>query len=360
MHKLLLTSLLIALLLLVASPGTAQDTPQTKLTVAIKEFEPMVIQQDDGYSGFTIDLWSEIARRMEVDYQFIAVETSDDQLNAIAHSDADIALGGIAVTRDREENFDFSYPYFAAGLRIMIPAEAPIDISALITNFFSPLVVQILGILLVTVLLAAHIIWFVERSNNPDHFPVSYFAGIWESIWWAAVTVTTVGYGDRTPRGVIGRIFGLLWMIAGLFLLTYFTASVTSTLTLRELRGAINDITDLPGKRIVTVQDSTSADYLQTRNLHPILVADFETAYTMLNKGRADAVVYDSPVVDYYATTEGKGFVQVIDKLFDREDYAVATPTDSPYREAITRAILETIEDGSYNTIYQRWFDSQN
>ncbi len=297
---------------------------------------------------------------MEVDYDLFTVETTDDQLNAVANGDADIALGGIAVTRDREADFDFSYPYFAAGLRIMIPAESPVDVTALITNFFSPLVVQILGILLVTVLIAAHVIWFVERRHNPDQFPHGYFAGIWEAIWWAAVTVTTVGYGDRTPRGVIGRIFGLLWMIAGLFLLTYFTASVTSTLTLRELRGTINDITDLPGKRVVTVQDSPSADYLQTRNLHPILVEDIDTAYTLLKDGHADAVVYDSPVIDYYATTEGRGFVQVIDKLFDREDYAVVVPPDSPYREAITRATLEVMEDGTYDTIYQRWFNFQN
>merc|ERR1712216_705028 len=46
--------------------------------------------------------------------------------------------------------------------------------------------------------LAAHLIWFFERLHNPA-FPRRYLAGIDDAMWFSAVTMTTVGYGDKTP-----------------------------------------------------------------------------------------------------------------------------------------------------------------
>lgn len=39
-------------------------------------------------------------------------------------------------------------------------------------------------------------------------------------------------YGDKTPRSLIGRLFGVLWILLGLIVITMFTATVTSALTL--------------------------------------------------------------------------------------------------------------------------------
>lgn len=46
-----------------------------------------------------------------------------------------------------------------------------------------------------------------------------------DGIWWAWVTVTTVGYGDIVPVTVQGRIFGILVILIGLCLFTLITAS---------------------------------------------------------------------------------------------------------------------------------------
>ncbi|OUR66348.1 ion transporter, partial [Bermanella sp. 47_1433_sub80_T6] len=46
-----------------------------------------------------------------------------------------------------------------------------------------------------------------------------------DGIWWAWVTVTTVGYGDIVPVSTAGRIFGALLILMGIGLFTMLTAS---------------------------------------------------------------------------------------------------------------------------------------
>jgi voltage-gated potassium channel len=55
------------------------------------------------------------------------------------------------------------------------------------------------------------------------------FPNIWLGIWWAIQTVTTVVYGDVTPKGVSGRVVAGAVMLEGIALLAVVTAAVTST-----------------------------------------------------------------------------------------------------------------------------------
>jgi voltage-gated potassium channel len=62
----------------------------------------------------------------------------------------------------------------------------------------------------------------------------SEFGSLWDGVWWAVVTVTTVGYGDLYPTTVQGRLVGMVLMFVGIGFLSLLTASVASRFVREE------------------------------------------------------------------------------------------------------------------------------
>ena len=62
------------------------------------------------------------------------------------------------------------------------------------------------------------------------------YSSIWEGMWWSLQTVTTVGYGDVTPKDTAGRIVGAVVMLEGVAFLAIITAAITSTFVARAQR----------------------------------------------------------------------------------------------------------------------------
>ena len=59
------------------------------------------------------------------------------------------------------------------------------------------------------------------------------YSSIWVGMWWGLQTVTTVGYGDVTPKSVAGRFVGAAVMLEGIAFLAILTAAITSTFVAR-------------------------------------------------------------------------------------------------------------------------------
>ncbi len=59
----------------------------------------------------------------------------------------------------------------------------------------------------------------------------------WEGLWWAWVTVTTVGYGDVVPTSAAGRIIGGLLILMGVGIFSMLTASFSAFLVSKDSDG---------------------------------------------------------------------------------------------------------------------------
>ena len=62
------------------------------------------------------------------------------------------------------------------------------------------------------------------------------YPNVWVGMWWALQTVTTVGYGDVTPKHVSGRFVGVIVMLQGIAFLAIITAAITSSFVARAER----------------------------------------------------------------------------------------------------------------------------
>ncbi|MCB5261884.1 MAG: ion channel [Candidatus Cloacimonetes bacterium] len=88
--------------------------------------------------------------------------------------------------------------------------------------------------IVILLLVSAGLIWLFEykgqSSNTIDSF--------WDGIWWAVVTIATVGYGDKFPVTYAGRVVGLILIIIGFVSLSAFTGLIASLFVEDRMKGA--------------------------------------------------------------------------------------------------------------------------
>jgi polar amino acid transport system substrate-binding protein len=337
-----------------ANPGT---TDARTLRVATGQIPPFVLKQGDQLTGFSLDLWTALARRLNMDFQLVemGLHSEREQLQSVQRGEADVALSAIAMTAEREALVDFTVPYFDSGLQIMVRNQHKNPFLTAIEALFSRAIGQLLGAGVVITILLANVLWFVERGANP-YFQKGYLPGILEGLWGVMLIIATGEHGDREKSSLIKRLTVTLMWLFGVVLIAQFTATVTSSLTVQQLQSSIQGPGDLPGKLIATVPGSTAAEYLRTQDLPYVNVANADIGYTMLVQEQVQAIVYDAPTLQYWAAKRGKGVLQVVGAIFRPEKYGIAVAPGSPLRKKINEALLAMYADGSYEDIYGKWF----
>ncbi len=82
----------------------------------------------------------------------------------------------------------------------------------------------------ITLIGASLVLIFEVKRTGTD------YQNLWDSVWWAVVTIFTVGYGDKTPLTVGGRLIAMLVMVAGIYLVSLITATISSIFVARKIR----------------------------------------------------------------------------------------------------------------------------
>ena len=90
--------------------------------------------------------------------------------------------------------------------------------------------VRLLGVLLCFIVVLVLIISYVEVRVNDD------FNSLSDIVYWAVITITTVGYGDITPETTIGQLLTPLMILIGVVLVSFMTATIASILTATRIR----------------------------------------------------------------------------------------------------------------------------
>lgn len=327
------------------------DDPLRVATVTRPPFS--MPEGEAGHSGFSIELFSLIAAEMGREVEYVRHDTFVEMLAAVEAGEVDAAVSNISITSEREARMDFSQPIFRSGLRIMLPFEEgqPSLLSLLLTRQIGLLVLSALGLLFV----AGLAMWAVERKRQP-YFDRPMPEALFPSFWWALNLVVNGGFEERMPQSRLGRVFGVILIVASLFIVSIFVAQITAATTVQALSGAVDELSDLEGRQVGTIESATAADFLTERGLafrgydgFDGLIADFEA-------GALDAVVFDSPILAYYTQNDGYGVGKLLDRLYQPENYGIALPNGSPILDEINQSLLRLRENGAFDDLSRVWF----
>jgi len=346
--------LITVLMNLPALPLRAQEQVVVN-TVTRPPFSMQVGGQD---VGFTMDLIREVARRLTWDIKINRVNSFVQMLEEVERGEADMAAANISITAGREAVMDFSQPIFESGLQIMLH-EDDISEPSLIAALLSWDLFAAIGIAFVILLVGGMLMWIFERRAQP-YFDRPLKEAWFPSFWWALNLVVNGGFEERVPRSFLGRIFGVLLVLSSLFVVSVFVAKITAAMTVEAINGSVNSVNDLYGKRVGTIQGSTAAGFLDRREIDYVAFPGLGELLKDFEAGEPRIVVVDSPVLNHYIKTDGAGIGHVMGRKFLTEYYGIIFPQGSERVEAANRALLSMQEDGTYETLYRKWFGSRS
>jgi polar amino acid transport system substrate-binding protein len=352
----------VGLILMLSSIAAAQNRSNpTELNVAVGVVPPFVVEQNGALTGFSIDLWNAIAARVNVKTNYETLPDAASLLAAMLSKRVEVLAAPVIITAARDEQIDFSLPIMQAGLQVMVrdtgEAAAPNPLADLLELLFSKTTLLWLSIALVLVLIPAHLVWVFERRREDGILMHrSYIPGIFEAMYWAVSCLTA--QAEMMPHQWVARVLSVFWMFAGVVFVAFYTAQLTTTLTVRQIQGSISGPADLPGRQVGTIANSTAADYLRAHNIQAREFQQLAPMLQALQSKQVEAVFFTSPVLLYYASHEGKGLVKLVGHEINVSPIAFGFQLDSPLRRKVNGALLTLRENGAYQEIYNKWFGS--
>jgi ABC-type amino acid transport substrate-binding protein len=346
-----LVLLLLFGLIVGATPLRAQETtpsqpapaPGRQLVIGTKEAPPFAMKGADGnWSGISIDLWKHIAEQLKLDYRLVEEPTVQGLIDATTTGRYDASVAALTITGPRARLLEFSQPFYVTGLGIAVPSTSP-SLWALVVNTLTSFgFLQAVGALLGLALLVGVLIWVFERRHNDD-FSGPAAKGIGTSIWWSAEAMTQASTGHVAPKTLPGRALAVLWMVVSIIALAVFTAGVTSALTTRQLQGLVNSASDLGKVRVGAVQGSATIDYLVGQRIRFRSFASPQDGLKAMQDKRIDAFVYDKPLLAWIVLQDFSSSAEMLETVFDPQNYGIALPLGSPLRRELDIALLEII-----------------
>ena len=324
------------------------------LVVGTRHAPPFSMKDADGeWVGISIELWRAIAADLKTGFEFRELEL-EELLEGLENRSLDVAVAALTVTGEREVRFDFSHAFYRSGLAIATTPQPEVSLFAVLRGFASTALLQALALMLTGVWVAGALVWVFERRRNPEQFGGGTLRGLGEAFWWSAVTMTTVGYGDKAPRTLGGRLFAVIWMFTSLIVISALTAAIASALTLGNMRTGIAGLDDLRRHSVATVAGTTSHDWLERQDVRTRAFPSARAGLEAVARGEIEAVVYDAPILHYLWVTEFEGRIRVLPMRFDPQMYALGLQPDSPLRERVNRSLLRQLAAPSWPGLVRR------
>lgn len=332
-----------------------QEAP---VKVGIKVEPPYVIRESgDSYSGLSVDLWKNIAFEKGVAFEFIEYKDHLGLIRALDFNEIDLTINPIHVNDIRLKVFDVTQPFYVSYIGVATTNVKKTQVGTFLRNFFSLRFFRIVALLILIIFVFGTVLWLVERDQNRRQFRPG-LAGLFDGLWWSAVTMTTVGYGDKAPKTRLGRIIAIVWMLTAIVTISAFTASIASTLTVQSLGRTIEDLEDMRNaEHIGSIYASSSEDFLHSNGVGiQELYPDIQQALLALSARDIEVLVYDKTVLDYFISQlQLSGKVSLLQVSFNQQYRSFLLPRNSPHLLWINPLLVRKINEASWPEMLKKY-----
>jgi ABC-type amino acid transport substrate-binding protein len=338
-----------------AAAGSVEQGMPRRLRVAVTPIASAVEWDGDRPVGVMVDIWEDLAGRLGVETDFVRVPSVAALLEVLPAGKADVLLGPVAITEDRERLMDLTHPIFHSGLRIAVRQRNESGFLAAVRPMISWRLLVFIATVAALALLSGHLLWWFERRHNERSFPAAYPRGVGEAMWWILSTITTGGCDDKHVDSVLGRAIAFAWMAGGIGLIATFTSVLTATMTAERVSGTIHGPRDLIGRTVGVQAAAAIIPVLRQRGCIPREFNTVHEALEALDLGMVEAVVGENQQLMYLISRAKQGSVLLVGPVFESFDFGLGLPADSPLREPLNTAILRMREDGTLARLIDQW-----
>ncbi|MFS4447448.1 transporter substrate-binding domain-containing protein [Maribacter sp. 2307UL18-2] len=331
--------------------------PTNLLRVGYTTAPPFIVKNGQDLEGINIWLWERIAKDLNLEYELVPMYFPD-MLDSLGNGDIDISINPLTITSERSKVMEFTDPFYASNSTIVVA-----DVSGFrklvrfIKAFFNQNFLKGLLILLFIIFLFGLLGWYFERKANSEHFRSNY-RGIWDGVWWSAVTLTTVGYGDKAPKTRMGKIAALVLMFGGLLFISGLTASIASSLTVTQLNSNPEGFNEFKERPVGTIGNSGANQFLKEHFFKEIKTYDgLVLGLQGLKRGEVDAFMYDEPILKYRIREDSTfSKLNILPVKFDVQFYAFGIAKhQTELEQRISQRILEIMETQGWEVVLNEY-----
>ncbi|KAI6700943.1 hypothetical protein NL676_015267 [Syzygium grande] len=315
--------------------------------------------------GYCIDVFL-AARKLlpyAVPYEFVLFgdglknPSYTELVNMIAADVFDAAVGDIAIVTNRTKIADFTQPYIESGLVVVAPVRKLNSSPWAFLRPFTPSMWAVTGVFF---LIVGAVVWILEHRIN-DEFRGSPRKQVMTILWFS---FSTMFFAHRENTiSTLGRIVLIIWLFVVLIIISSYTASLTSILTVQQLSSPIRGIDSLIisnspiGFQVGSFAENYMVEELSIPKSRLIALGSPEEYASALESGRVVAVVDEQPYIDLFLSNHCQFSIR--GQEFTKSGWGFAFPRDSPLAIDMSTALLALSENGELQKIHKRWLSKK-
>ncbi|KAG0454744.1 hypothetical protein HPP92_024036 [Vanilla planifolia] len=317
------------------------------------------VTQDDTMNrtmvtGFSVDVFAVVVKHLSypLSYELFPFYGSyDDLVGEVSKKVYDAAVGDIQIMSSRYHSISYSQPYLDSGLVMVVKQRREEDKGWIFIRPFTGSMWLLIAVMCLYTWAVVYAIegGFVGRAAGEEQsaFPL-------DSLLWSSLS--SFFYQYREPKSNLSRIVLATWLIVVLILNSAFTSTLTSMLTVSQLRPSIDDIDSLKNSGASVGCNGNSfivAYVIDVLGFHPSKVvpissvAEYRNAFS---SGRIAAAFFVEPHAKAFLTLHCRGFA-ISGEAYKLGGFGFVFPKDSPLALDVSTAILRANERGDINRL---------